>query len=352
MRLISNNQTVQKIGTPKAQVKEASSTLGHISKSTGTQGTQDHTEHVSQTPTEVGYERCAKCCVAFDLLELSKDWAVEDELAKEDNAIVVFLREQGFKEWMNIVLLEHQRKVWRYHRASNSDGHRLGFENMELKGGGRSGYLSIDRPENLVFRIRAELVRSANYGTRSRVHHALCNGLEGSIGQLGLFSESDTKFIPGFTALGPIHTPRGGILKPTIGRQPAQILFRSRTPRAEVILKHVLNQLVRSRCGLNGTIKITIHVGVEAVSGYFLEELQAISKAIVLFGGLRNAIGLNPNRGYHECCLYHNKRALSNSKHIHAIDIARSIRHVARLMHSLEASGYTSWRTRQSEPTL
>lgn len=88
-------------------------------------------------------------------------------------------------------------------------------------------------------------------------------------------------------------------------------------------------------------IKISIHVGSGETSGYTPWETKRIAKAIILFGGLLNGIGLGPESDHHHSCVDPDERICTNGKHLQAIDDAFSIQVVAHLMSFLEASGYT-----------
>ncbi|KAG0641649.1 hypothetical protein HOY80DRAFT_901944 [Tuber brumale] len=345
---ISKNLPVQNTHTREGKIAKTLPTPESISKSTDPNTTPNHIENAKKPPTEPEHERCVECGDFYNSPVVSGAQPAEDQPGPGGNGILVLLWGQGFKEWLNIVFLGDRQAGAKHHRASNPDRGLLSFKNIELDVGGSSGYPLMDRVENQIFRIGAELEVLASYGTHSRLHRDFCNSLEESTGVIGLFSESDTKSIPSFAAFGPVDPLNEETPNHTIGRQPEDISSRSSFSWAKAILQKVLKQLECFSYDFNETIKINIHVGMEAVSGYGLREIKTISKAIVLFGGLLNGIGLGPNPGHHKCCLEPTKRTLSNVKHIQAIDGAPSIEDVAQLMNSLEASGYTH----HSEPSL
>ncbi|CAZ86329.1 unnamed protein product [Tuber melanosporum] len=337
---ISKNLSVQNTHTRERKTAQTPPTTGLISESTGPNTTPNYIEDAKKPPAEPEHERCVECGDCYCSPVVSEARAAEDQQGPGGNGILVLLWGQEFKEWLNIVFLAGQQASAKNHRAPNPDSGLLSFKNIELNAGGSSGYPLMDRIENQIFRIGAELEVSANYGTHSRLHRDFCNSLKVSTEAVGLFSENDTEYIPSFSALGPIDT-NGKILNHATGRQSENNLSRSSTSWVKGILQKVLKQLACFRYDFNETIKINIHVGMEAVSGYELREIKTISKAIVLFGGLLNGIGLGPNPGHYKCCPDPTERVPSNAKHIQAIDRASSIEDVAQLMNSLEASGYT-----------
>ncbi|PWW78595.1 hypothetical protein C7212DRAFT_356635 [Tuber magnatum] len=338
---ISKNLSVRDTRTWEEQIAKASSTTGPTSEPTSTDTTLGRAGDGKKPSPEPEHERCVECDEFYNSPAVSEARASKDQASPGDS-ISVLLWGQGFKEWMNIVFLaDPQARSAKHHRVSNPGSGPLSFKNIELDAGGGSGYLLMDRVKNQLFRIGAELEVSANYGTHSRLHRDICNNLEASTGATGLFYQSDITFIPSFTAVGPIDTLNGEIINPVRGSQPGDTFSRSSTSWVKATLQKVLKQLACFRYDFNETIKINIHVGLEAVSGYELREIKTIAKAIVLFGGLLNGIGLTPNPGHHKCCLDPTERVRSNVKHIRAIDKAPSAEDVAQLMNSLEASGYT-----------
>ncbi|CUS06809.1 unnamed protein product [Tuber aestivum] len=338
---ISKNLSVQDIRIWEEQRTKYLSTIGPISRPTSSSTAPDSTRGGKKPLPEAEHERCVECDEFYNSPGVSEAQAAEDQPSPGDS-ILVFLWGQGFSEWMNIVFLAvPQVGSAKYHRVSNPDSNPLSSKNIELNAGGGSRCPLMDRVENQMFRIGVELEIWANHGTHSRLHREICNNLEASTGAIGLFYESDIKFIPSFTAVGPIDTLDGEIINSARGSRPRDTLSKSSTSWTKAILQKVLEQLACFRYDFNETIKINIHIGIEAFSGYELREVKTIAKAIILFGGLLNGIGLRPSPGHHKCCLDTAVRVRSNVKHIQAIDEASSTEDVAKLMNSLEASGYT-----------
>ncbi|RPB03437.1 hypothetical protein L873DRAFT_1731135 [Choiromyces venosus 120613-1] len=337
---ISKNLSVRDLRTWEDQIAKASLSTGSLSESISSDTTPDCTEDGKKPLLETDHERCTECGDFYNAKKASEA-QIKDQPSPGDSDILIFLWGQGFKEWMNIVFLANPQASAKNYRISSFDNGPLSFKNIQLNADGSSGYPLMDRAENQIFRIGAELEISAKHGTRSQLHQEISGDLEASTGTVGLFYESDIQSIPSFTAIGPVNTLNGEGTDHTRGSQLEDILPRSSPSWTKAILQRVLRQLACSRYDFSEIIKINIHVGIEAVMGYDFREIKNIAKSIILFGGLLNGVGFGPNSGHHRYCLDPAERVLSNVKHIQAIDKASSIDDIAQLMNSLEASGYT-----------
>ncbi|KAG0134437.1 hypothetical protein HOY82DRAFT_636531 [Tuber indicum] len=304
---IYHNPQVRSAHSPEGKSAQGRSNIGPFSYPTSQNVTVDHTEGALKSPDEPEHMQCPKCSTSLDMVLLSKALVSEDHLSHDGDCSLVFLWGKGFKGWMNIVLHTQQRKIVKDQIASNTDSAAWNSLDIDFDGG-ETGI-------------------------------PLDGYLKAFTGATGVFYENNTSSLPSLSVFGPIATVNRAIPYRTRGRQPVDIFSRSSTAWSKVILQELLKTLSCFSYNINQTIKINIHVGMEAVSGFDVMEIKAISKAIVLFGGLLNRARLCLNPSHNTSCLAPTERVLSNIRHIQAIDNAPSIEHLAQLMKSLEPSG-------------